>query len=89
MSSDPTVPPKIKKAPKITKKETPETEPEVDPVEKYQGITLNFGKHAGRQLKDVAADDPKYLKWLRQRFEKDENATPTMLAIAKYANAVA
>jgi hypothetical protein len=69
-------------------KSVPPTEPPKDPVDAYQGITLNFGKYSGKQLKDVAAEDPKYLKWLKQRFEKDENATPTMKAIIKFANSV-
>ena len=59
-----------------------------DPIEKYQGITLNFGKYSGKQLKDIAVEDVKYLKWLKQRFENDENSTPTMKAIIRFANAV-
>ena len=59
-----------------------------DPVEKYQNIQLNFGKYAGKMLRDVSLEDPKYLQWLKQRFEKDENASPTMKAIIKFANAL-
>jgi hypothetical protein len=39
-------------------------------------------------VKDVAAEDVKYLKWIKTRFEKDENASPTMKAICKYASSL-
>ena len=61
---------------------------QVDPIQKYGGITLNFGKYSGKLLKEIAVEDPNYLKWLKQRFEKDENSTPTMKAIIRFANAV-
>ena len=86
------VEPKAKKAPKAPKvKDIPEAVPsvEIDPIEKYQGITLNFGKWAGAQLKDVQAKDPKYIQWLKNRFkEKETELSPTMKAIIAFANAV-
>ena len=89
MSFEQPVEPKVKRQPKLAKtKEISEAEPQIDPIEKYQGITLNFGKYSGRQLKDIAAEDPKYLKWLKQRFEKEEDLSPTMKAIIRFANAV-
>ena len=78
---------KVKLKAKFTKtKEIPEEE--MDPVEKYQNIQLNFGKYSGKMLKEISVEDPKYLKWLKQRFENDDKATPTMKAIIKFANAV-
>jgi uncharacterized protein (DUF3820 family) len=87
MSSPVPVDTKQNKPTKFTKNKNDVPE-QFDPVEKYQGITLNFGKYSGKQLKDVAVEDPNYLKWLKQRFEKDENLTPTMKAIIRFANAV-
>jgi hypothetical protein len=83
------VEPKAKKQPKVPKTKPVDGQASVvDPIEQYQDITLSFGKYAGRQLKDVANEDVKYLKWIKTRFEKDENASPTMKAIVKFANAL-
>ena len=88
-SVDQPVETKVKRQPKVPKaKEVDGNASVKDPIEQYQDITLSFGKYAGRQLKDVSVEDPKYLKWIKTRFEKDENASPTMKAIIKYANAL-
>ena len=43
----------------VKSKSQPPYEPPKDPVEAYQGIVLNFGKHNGKHLKDMAVEDPK------------------------------
>lgn len=81
------------KKPKTVKKkiEVPEVYVPKDPIEAYQGITLNFGKYSGKQLKDIADQDPKYLSWLRKRFstnEDNQQLSPTQIAIVKYIKAL-
>jgi succinate dehydrogenase flavin-adding protein (antitoxin of CptAB toxin-antitoxin module) len=40
-------------------------------------------------LKELVVEDPKYLKWLKQRFEKEEKElSPTMKAILKFCQSV-
>ena len=88
-SVDQTVETKVKRQPKVPKAKAVDGNASVqDPIEQYQDITLNFGKYSGRQIKDISVEDPKYLKWIKTRFEKDENASPTMKAIVRYANAL-
>ena len=70
-------------------KSLPFNELRKDPVEAYQGIILNFGKHTGKQLKDVAVEDPKYLQWLKKRFnENQDNLSPTQNAICKFCETI-
>ena len=82
---DQSVETKVKRQPKLPKtKEISEGSNDKN----YDKIVLNFGKYSGKMLKDLATEDPKYLKWLKQRFEKDENITPTMKAICKFADGI-
>lgn len=79
LSSNPQVVPKVNKEAKVKSD---------DPVTKYQGITLNFGKYSGKQLKDLVDVDPKYLQWLKKRFSSNQDLTPTQHAIVKYIQAM-
>lgn len=67
----------------------------VDIQEKYQDITLTFGKFKGKSLKQIINDEkgkgPDYLIWLYGEFKKNSNEkplSPTQKAISKYIKAV-
>jgi uncharacterized protein (DUF3820 family) len=60
--------------------------------DKYNGITLNFGKYKGKTLVEMfeSKDTQDYLLWLKKEFlktPKDER-TPTKNAIIKWITAV-
>jgi hypothetical protein len=89
---------------KATRKETTVLNPIVDTKhkysieeiieiqEKYDDITLNFGKYKGKTLVEMleTKDTKDYLLWLKKEFlktPKDER-TPTKNAIIKWITAV-
>ncbi len=57
--------------------------------DKYNNLTLSFGKYKEKTLHQVFQEDPSYLLWLKKEFKKDEdNLTPTKKAIIKYTTAL-
>lgn len=64
----------------------------VDIQQKYQSITLNFGKNKGKSLKEIIneKDGPDYLIWLHKQMKQDttKEKTPTQKAIMRYISAV-
>lgn len=38
-------------------------------VSRLSAVRLTFGKHQGELVVDVAADDPSYLRWLRENVD--------------------
>ena len=63
-----------------------------DTIEKYQKITLNFGKFNGKSLKevfDMGKDGISYLSWLRDSLRNsNKELSPTQKAIFKYCDVV-
>jgi len=63
------------------RKKTQELYPDENPVSKLIELTkqpvlikiLNFGKHKGKKLQDVALEDPGYLNWMKKSMELDED----------------
>jgi hypothetical protein len=62
----------------------------VDIQERYQDITLNFGKYKGKTLKEIIKDEkgPRYLTWLHGEMKQNDKPSPTQKAILKYIAAV-
>jgi uncharacterized protein (DUF3820 family) len=60
--------------------------------EKYNDITLSFGKYKGRSLLSMLEnnDTKNYLVWLKNEFQKKpkDERTPTINAICKWVVAV-
>ena len=63
------------------RKKVQERFPDVNPVEKLIELTkkpvfvktLRFGKHKGKLLEEVAAEDPGYLNWMKKSMDLDED----------------
>ncbi|MCC7351714.1 MAG: hypothetical protein IT446_14230 [Phycisphaerales bacterium] len=45
--------------------------PNTDPTPPAAEVVLNFGKHAGRTLGDIARNDPAYVEWLAENYSKE------------------
>lgn len=62
----------------------------VDIQQKYEGITISFGKYKGKTLKEIINDEkgPSYLRWLHGEMKKNDKPSPTQKAILKYIAAV-
>jgi len=63
------------------RKKVQEKYPDANPVEKLIELTkqpvfvkiLRFGKHKGKLLEEVAAEDPGYLNWMKKSMDLDED----------------
>lgn len=60
--------------------------------EKYDNITLSFGKYKGRTLVSMLAskDTKDYMIWLKNEFKKKpkDERSPTVIAICNWVTAV-
>lgn len=63
------------------RKRVQELYPDENPVNKLIELTkqpvfvkvLRFGKHKGKKLEDIAAEDPGYLNWMKKSMDLDED----------------
>ena len=62
----------------------------VEIQEKYNNITLNFGKFKGKTLLQIINSEggPDYLKWLYKQMKTNDKPTPTQKAIMIYISAI-